>query len=475
VRRTQARARRRSALPRPVLASLAAALLACGADPGPAPTGASDGASLVLVTIDTLRADHLSRGGHPRTTTPYLDRLAGEGIYFSRCFAQASWTLPSMLSLFSSLAPAVFGVSDGVQQIPKPGKPRGPALSEEEVVVEYFSERYVTLPEVLRDHGLATAGFSTNGHLRVEQGFAQGFQHFDQSSCMYGSAECAFTAATRWLDGHTAAAPGAPFFLWVHLFDPHFDRRFDGGGPQPLYAAPPGYEALFGDDAGLSLEERTRLAYDRKLRYTDDRLRDFVEALRARGLLERVVLAVAADHGEEFNEHGLWGHARSLRNTLVHVPLLVRLPGGAPRAEIDALVSNLDLAPTLLDALGIEPPAEMGGRSLLPLVRGEPLSVVPVYGETRRHGLDLRFWVDPSGGRKLVLDLATGERRLFDLGADPGERRDLAAAEPGRADALERELRAAIAEMESRRVETPRPGTLSPTELEHLRELGYLN
>jgi len=439
-----------------------------------APTAAlPDRTSVVLITIDTLRQDHLSRNGHARATTPALDRLAGEGVYFARCFAQSSWTLPSMLSLFSSLSPAVFGVKEGVTPLPKPGQ-RGPSerAEEEEVRLEYFSDRYVMLPEVLREHGFATAGFSTNGHLRVEQGFAQGFEHFDQRSCMWGEAGCVFGAANRWLDAHLGAPPARPFFLWVHLFDPHFDRLQDG---EPVYRPAPGYGELFGSDEALSLEERTRRAYDRKVRYADDRLGEFVEGLRARGLLERAILAVAVDHGEEFHEHGLWGHSRSLRNSLVHVPLLLRFPGGEPRGEVSALARNQDLAPTLLEALGLAAPASMAGTSLFPAIRGEARSAPPAYAETRRFALDLRSWADPAADRKLVLDLARGGRQLFSLSADPQERDDLAAREPERADALERALRAQIALGEAQRVPTERTGTLSPQELQHLRDLGYVN
>jgi arylsulfatase A-like enzyme len=443
--------------------------------PRPAEPGAAarlpDATSVVLVTIDTLRADHLSRNGHARATTPALDRLAREGVYFPRCYAQSSWTLPSMLSLFSSLSPAVFGVREGVTPVARPGQRAPEPRSARPVRLEVFSEHYLTLPEVLRERGFATVGFSTNGHLRIEQGFAQGFEHFDQRTCMWADASCALGAALRWVDAHLAAPRVRPFFLWVHLFDPHFDEQRDA---RPVYRPPPGYGALFGSEEPGSLEERTRRDYDRKVRFADDRLGEFAEGLRARGLLDRSVLAVAADHGEEFNEHGLWGHSKSLRNTLVHVPLLLRFPGGEPRGEFGGVVSNLDLAPTLLDFLGVPVPASMGGRSLLPGIRGEPAAPRPVYGETRRLQLDLRFWADPASDRKLVLDLARGSRQLFRLSGDADEREDLAAREPERADALERALRASIAEQEALRVPTEREGTLGPEELEHLRDLGYL-
>ncbi len=432
--------------------------------------------SLILISVDTLRPDHLSRNGHGRATTPYLDALFEEGIYCERAYAQSSWTLPSMLSLIASLSPAEIGIRSGVQPIPKAGAAGRKSDARGDVRLEHFSERHLTLAEVLRDAGFATAGISTNGHLRVEQGFAQGFQHFDQTSCMWGSAECALGAARAWLAAQRSGAGAQPpFFLWVHLFDPHFDERNDGAAPWPRYETPRGYEGLFAEQPGDPAEERVRRAYDRKLRYLDDELRGFVEELRQSGVLERSVFALAADHGEEFHEHDLWGHSKSLRETLVHVPLFFRLPGAAPAGVLREPVRNLDVAPTLLDALGLAVPASMRGRSLLPAFRGAALAALPAYGETRRFELDLRYWLDPEAGRKLVLDLATGRRALYDLASDPGERRDLSQREPARAAAMEAALRARIAQDEARAPRQEPGAALSDEERAHLKSLGYLD
>ncbi|MCH2171610.1 sulfatase [Myxococcota bacterium] len=452
-------------------------LLAWGAacSPGAPPTTViPPGTSVVLITIDTLRADHLSLNGHPHVTTPYLDRLAREGVYCSRCYAQSSWTLPSMLSMFSSLTPAVFGVTRGVAPLDKHLK-QGP-LHEEEVQIEYFSSSYETLTEVLASHGYATAGFSTNGHLRVEQGFAQGFAHFDQESCVWDTAECVFVEARDWLDEYVAQPREGPFFLWVHLFDPHFDKRRDGDHDYPLYATSGTYANLFSESAKPtdSIEEKVRRSYDRKLRLTDDQIANFVENLRERGLLDHSILALAADHGEEFNEKGRWGHSKSLDNTLVHVPLLFRFPGESPRGVVDVPVRNMDLAPTLLGALGIPAPAAMRGVSLMPLFEGRDQMMPASYGETRRFGFDYRFRIDPALDRKLVLDMNSGQRWLYDLTNDPGEIRDLSKVEPTTADALEHALRTDIQEMESRGHHTQRMDTMSQEEIEHLKTLGYL-
>lgn len=444
------------------------------AEPARSAAAAPARPSLIWISVDTLRADHLSRNGHSRDTTPYLDSLFREGIYCTRAYAQSSWTLPSMLSLISSLSPAEIGITSGVKPIPRPGETGSKAAARGDIRLEHFSERHLTLAEVLQSGGYATAGISTNGHLRIEQGFAQGFAHFDQTSCMWDTASCALGAARTWLDARDPAS-AQPFFLWIHLFDPHFDHRNDGVAPWPLYRAPEGYEALFPPQPGEPAEERVRRAYDRKLRYLDDQLRGFVEELRQRGALEHALLAFSVDHGEEFDEHGLWGHSKSLRDTLVHVPLFFRFPGTAPAGDFEAPVRNLDVAPTLLDALGLAVPPAMRGQSLVPAFRGAEASALPAYGETRRFELDLRYWLDPASGRKLVLDLAQGSRALYDPERDPGERSDLLAREPEVAAALERALRARIAEEESRAVALQQGGAISEQERQHLKDLGYID
>jgi arylsulfatase A-like enzyme len=217
-----------------------------------------------------------------------------------------------------------------------------------------------------------------------------------------------------------------------------------------------------------------RRAYDRKLRYLDDQLRGFVEELRARGLLDRSVLALSADHGEEFDEHGRWGHSKALTDTLIHVPLFFRFPGGAPSGDYPLPVRNLDVAPTLLDALGVAIPPAMRGRSLLGVFRGDARASEPAYGETRRFELDLRYWLDPASERKLVLDLVKGKRSLFDTARDPGESEDLAARELETAAALERALRSRISEDEGRASSVQTGGAVSEEEQQHLEALGYL-
>jgi arylsulfatase len=426
------------------------------------------GTPVIFLTIDTLREDHISRSGYPRETTPFLDSLAAESVYFTRCISQCSWTLPAMLTLISSLPPPVFGIHDGVAPVPRDdAQPQPTPVGTAAMSREVFAEAHVTLAEVLREHGYRTVGISTNGHLIERQGFAQGFAEFDETTCMWGIAECALDRALVAID----AAPAEDLFLWVHLFDPHFDTH----GDPPVYVPPPGYEALFGADETRDLVARTVADYDRKIRYTDDELRRFCAALDERGLLERCLLVIAADHGEEFNEKGRWGHSKAVTNTLINVPLLVRLPGGRGGGRlVDDLVGNIDVMPTILDLLGLPEPPAVEGRSLRPALEGRVLPPLPVYAETLRMGRDIRCLIDPVLDRKVTMDARARAVTLHAFSSDFAEQRDLSEQRPAEAQGLAERLAERIKTMQRRAIREVQRETLTEDEEERLRGLGYI-
>ncbi len=422
----------------------------------------AQGAPVLLVTIDTIRADHLSLYGYERATTPFLERLAASSIVFDRAVAQSSWTLPSMLSLFSSLEPPALGVHDGVR--PARRRARRPSAADDAVEIEVFSDRHDTLTEVLREAGYATAGVSTNGHLISRQGFAQGFDRFDESGCMWGDAACALDRGLEML----RQGPASRQFLWVHLFDPHFDRA----GAPPVYEPPASHRDLFAAEAD-DPQALTVLDYDRKLRSLDDRLGAFFDELERTGALDRWLVVLTGDHGEEFAEKGRWGHSKAVTNTLIEVPLLIRLPGGRfGGRRVAQPVRLLDVAPTVLDLVGVPTPATFQGTSLAPALDGGRARVPAAYGETRRSGRSLHYWIDVDADRKLVLDRADGSRRLYAYSTDRHEEHDLSAAEGETAALLESRL---IALLETLDLEPGAvPDDLDAAARERLRALGYL-
>lgn len=374
--------------------------------------------NVVVVLIDTLRADHTSLYGYARDTTPFLRQLALGGVLFEQARAQASCTFPSVNSILSGRHPSIY--------LGQPGGHLG------------FLEAVPTLQGVLRERGYRTIAVSASTVVRKNPGphnrygdFDRGFDVFDEE-CMRRRAPC---IAERSL----AALPtdGTPFFLYAHYTDPHspydpsptFKRRFtQRGAGLRLWARNGDLGAMreFVRNGGRKIEptaaemEHLIGLYDEDILTVDDGIRRLLEGLEQRGLLRRTVVVVMADHGEEFLEHGGVYHCTTTYDELVRTPLLLLAPGlGAGRVTV--AVENLDVMPTVLAALDIDAaPLGLEGRSLLGLAReaGKPASFAYSAQDIWRAVSDGRF--------KIVLNLKSGAAHLFDLAADPGETRDIA-------------------------------------------------
>ncbi len=429
--------------------------------------------SVLLVTIDSLRADHLGCYGYGRPTSPELDKLAAGGALFETAIAQAPWTLPSLASLHTSRLPAEVG-----------------AIHVDGRLADFAT----AAAELFRDAGFATAAFTAGGYTEPSRGLGQGFATYHNFDGQTRAAELD-RLALEWLD----RIGGRPFFLWIHYFDVHAD-----------YAAPPPWDRLFDDtpsrieaarirhlmrviNGDLALEpgdlERIRTSYDREIAYADAMLGELWRGLEERGLAMGTVLAVGADHGEGFMEHGLLLHTLAVYDEFVRVPLVLRLPGRVPAGtRVAAQVRNLDVMPTLLDLAGITPPPGARGRSLLPLVGGDAGAApgpAPIHTDTTSHkvrysklgevrpGLFDTFFAVRTGSAKLVHSAREDRYTLYDLVADPGEQRDVL-QERGE---LPANLRHTLDELRAvglpAGVETP-PAAPTPQELEQLRRLGYV-
>jgi arylsulfatase A-like enzyme len=304
-------------------------------------------------------------------------------------------------------------------------------------------------------------------------GFDRGFDAFDSSPIAGQRAvtsDAVTDAAIAFVDAHA----DEPFFLFAHYFDPHFalidHPEFGFRDPGPPYVgrvrSPVPFLVFGRADAGVTPREAREMLriYDSEVAYTDRQVGRLLDHLRGRGLYDPAVIVLAADHGEEYLDHGRIGHTKTLFDELLRVPLILKVPGVPPRVE-PGPVALVDVFPTLLDALGLPAPAGLVGRSLLETPDPER----PIYAETSRQAR-LRSVV--VGREKLVRDLASGRDRLFDLQDDPAERRDLAAARPGHAAALGRLLGAWQARHGRARPALP-PVRVDPAERERLRALGY--
>ena len=433
------------------------------AEPPGLTTASAAPPDVVLVSIDTLRADHLGSYGYPKPTSPHLDRLAARGIVFDRAMAHAPSTLPSHVSIFTSTLPTEHRVMVATES-PLP-------------------DDLPTVAEVFLDAGYRTAAFHSGGQLTDDLSIDRGFDewvHVGEAFAPIVERGC------EWLGTSTE-----PAFLFLHTYEIHHPYRprpellalFDDGYTGPL---PPNIEiddhlrpingqsevTLEIDDRDLAYIVAT---YDAELRSVDESIGRLVDCLEEQGRLDRTLFAITSDHGEEFGEHGWVGwHSHTLYDELLHVPLILRLPGDREAGRrVGPAVRSIDIAPTLLDVTGIPAPDGFRGRSLLPLALGEapearPADTVTISMRDHRGLVPGNISVR-SPTHKLI------GARLYDLLQDPRETVDVAAASPGVATALKvhrdaaitlaRPIRSGLSEGESR---------LDEQTLEELRALGYL-
>jgi len=417
--------------------TLACALLAATACGG----AGNSRPDVVLIVVDTLRADHLGLYGYPRPTSPRLDDLAARGAVFDAAMAAAPWTLPSVMSITTSRVPSRHGVvNDGLR----------------------LAEGVPTLAGVLHDAGYATGGFVSHIYVTAPFGFDRGFDRYEDfglsrpgyrlEAGLEPTADRVTGTALEWV-GKRAAGP---MFLFVHYFDPHWP--YDPPEPHRSlfpsdYAGPldAGYDSIsrfqdplvpIPDDYRQFLVNR----YDGEVHFVDVQIGRLLDGIAATRGHRPMVVAVTGDHGEEFKEHGSMGHGRQMYEEVVHVPLvIVRGPhsGAAGGTRIGSPVSGIDIAPTLLDLAGVAPAAGMEGRSLAPLLSGSAgaagaAAAVSTVCETVR--LNALRQAIREGSLKLIHLMDENRAELFDLAADPHELHDLAEARPDDRHRLARDL-----------------------------------
>ena len=399
--------------------------------------------NVVLITIDTLRADRLGSYGYSGIETPHLDRLANEGVLFENAVTTVPFTLPAHSSIMTGAYPPVHGVRENV----------GYALD----------ERLPTLAEDMAATGRRTGGFVSafvlDGRWGIDRGFDRYHDEFkiqDMGAVNVGSVQREGTEtidqAEAWLDEE----PDSPFFLWVHLFEPH-----------DPYEAPEPYRSRY-----------PKRPYDAEVAYADSLVGRLRAILESRGLLDRTLLVATGDHGEGLGEHGEYFHGFFVYDSTVRVPLIVRLPEGRLGGRrVDAAVSHVDLRPTILDALGGPAPAvgaQPTGRSLLPLMLGQNDGERVAYSESY-YPLYHYDWAPLRALRTGPFKFIDApEPELYRLTDDPGEMENIVRGTRVEARELRDRLFLMIGDLERSGAGRSALPDLDQETLAQLQALGYL-
>jgi arylsulfatase A-like enzyme len=486
--------------------------------------------NVLLVTIETLRADHVGSHGYGRNTTPNLDRLARQGGSFETVVAQAPFTLPSLSSLMTALTPPLHGVRN------HPGVLR---------------DGLETLAERFRAAGYDTAAMTRHTWLRNKSGLDQGFEEYHNNKFSAGlDARSLALAGVDWLTAHRAS--DRPFFLWLHFLDPHlpytpsypysvlFDDAHRGDAqvkqlrsmialdredfvPTPYadLAGGPYYDLVLPQypdnrillDLAFWRRSRGRIffnkglysrkevsefvdLYDGAIQYTDDNLGRILQALDELGLASSTVVAVTGDHGEALGDHGLFfTHDFTLYDEVLRVPLVIRAPGIEPGQVVTQQVRLMDLGPTLLDLAGAEPFEQVEGVSLAPILRGGSIPFLDALAESAPSRPQFpeqdRVYFPGNKGKwrmvrtdrfKLILiPHPDGDRyELYDLVDDPSETKNLLPELEGEAAKLRPILEGWMASDPSRdrndeEADEKALEGLDPAALEQLKTLGYVH
>ena len=395
--------------------------------------------NILLITLDTTRADHLGCYGYPRAKTPSLDGLAREGIRFARVYCPAPVTLPSHISILSGLYPVTHGVRNNGHHLQSGIK---------------------TLAEILKGRGYATAAFVSSFSVDSRFGIGRGFDVYDDTFQAQASlksanaerrAEGTFSRFSRWLENNS----GNRFFAWVHYYDPHLP-----------YDPPPPYR-----------EEFSGRLYDGEIAYMDNYVGAIMERLETKGILEKTIIVVAGDHGEGLGDKVEIGHGIFLYEGVLRVPLIFHNLRFFPRPRAsESEVRLVDVAPTILDLIGLKDEAAgMQGQSLVPRLKGKAGKDLDSLIET--------FLPRESFGWSELVGIISGPWKfiqaprpeLYDLKSDPEEKKNLYDLEANKSAALKTKLESELLRLGSDSKASGEPATARAEDLEKLRSLGYVN
>jgi choline-sulfatase len=413
--------------------------------------------NVVLVAFDGMQAKHLSAYGYQLDTTPNLDKFLDNSYLFKKAISPASWTVPTYMSIFTSLYPSEHKVVNKFVEYDK----EGTTTKTFKANLRELNPQAVTLAEILKKNGYVTGGFTGDAGASGSFGNGLGFdEYFDKET--FGGLETSILKAEEWLDKNK----DKKFFMFLHGYDVHgqyapkegFDQRYVKKPYTGKYTGSPKEQGVLREEGLLNgkieLSEADtqfwRAIYDEKISRADAQFAKIMKRLEDLSLLKNTLVVVLSDHGTEFYEHKRFDHGHTLYKELVDVLFAVHMPGKIGKTEINSLVSTLDVAPTILSILGIKDPAvtDMKGIDLTPAFNGTDLSR-DIYSETDYRLYTHKRSITTPDGWKFILTMENLNKELYDLNKDPGEQANLAEKETKLAYELEQKIYAHLKSMKS--------------------------
>ncbi len=433
--------------------------------------------NVLLIGLETLRADHVGCYGHDRPTTPTLDAFAKEAVKFDLAFSAGGWTMPSMMSVFTGVYPHKHGAINYQNQL---------------------ADGVTTLAAELKKGGYHTLGVTSNPTTHGKFGFRRGFDFYDDFSVFLANELNLFADNEKPVHAHQSLTSDIvnrlglrflkkkwkkekPFFLHLFYFDPHYDhippRDYAQMFTDPDYRGKTdgrNITSLKGRQIPDADKQHVRDLYDAEIRYTDDHLKALFAEMKKMGVYDNTIIIILGDHGDEFWEHGSVAHGHTLYDELLHVPLLVRLPKGLRDTSSNELVHQIDIMPTVLDLLDMPIPAECQGRSLKPILEHKDADIPDQVTFHELH-LSNKIVAARSTTQKIIFYPDKQRWECYNLKADRLEQRNLHTGEMPTAFAdLYKQFQAWLKKRELTTPKVRKEVELDPKLKKALKALGYM-
>lgn len=417
--------------------------------------------NLILISIDGLQAKHLSKYGYSKNTTPNLDAFLDQSTLFTKTVSPAPWTVPSHMSIFTSMYPSEHKVVNKFADF---------NIETQKGVVanlKNLSPNAITLTQILKNNGYTTGGFTGDAGVGPQFGFNQGFDTYYEPTSTFGGFDGSIPKALAWLSQNK----DKQFFLFLHGYDVHgqhvpstgFDYRYVTKPYNGEYTGSTKEQGLLREKAlanngRLNMSQQDvdfwRAIYDEKISRMDLEFKNFMDSIKKMGLMNNSVIVVMSDHGTEFYEHQSIDHGATLYSELINTLFAIHQPDQTQGKKVDQLVSTMDILPTVLNLLGIQNPVpqQTKGIDLTPVLKGDADIAHDVFSETDYRLFTFKRSLTTKDGWKLIITLENGKKELYDLNNDPNEQKNLITQSPQKAYNLEVILNKHIQDVAGQRV-----------------------